>query len=530
MPDTLALHAARRSGVRGPGPFALDLRRGSCAAILASAFLATPALAADVVVTPSQWQQRIDGFGASSAWTDQGNQPMSQAAADLTFSVDAGVGLSLLRVRIAPNGTCLEVATAQQAQARGAKVWATPWSPPAQWKNNNNVNDGGALLPEHYDDWSQSLVQFVRSMNDAGVQLIGVSAQNEPDFVAATYESCIYTPDQLADFIGNHLGPAFADAGLLDSNGQPLKVIGPETDGWGKFPNFHTAIQGSGAAMSQVGVVASHSYNGTPVADPTINAANQSFWETEVSDTTNKTLDLGMTSGLWVAQKIHQALVNASMNAWHYWWINPGSADNSALWGLTDAGIVPAKRLYVMGNFSRFIRPGFYRVIATASPASQVFTSAYYDATSSSVVIVAINATTSAVQQRFTFNGATTDSWTSWVTSPTSNLEPGDPISGGDPITYNLAAQSVTTLAGRVTSITDAGPVAPVVDAGPVVDPNAPFVSLPANNTSTAAAGGCGLACSSAGTLAGGGTAGAIGASSVALLAALRRRSRRRRN
>jgi glucuronoarabinoxylan endo-1,4-beta-xylanase len=468
---------------------------------------------------------------------------VSDASADLAFSVDAGAGLSLLRVRIAPDGTCLETKTAQMAQARGAKVWAAPWSPPAAWKTNDNTADGGTLLPEHYDDWAQTIVTFVRTMNSNGVQLAGVSAQNEPGFLA-NYESCIYTPDQLTDFIANHLGPAFADAGLLDSNGQPLKIIAPETPNWDGFPNFEKSIRASGAAMSQIGVMASHAYSTTvPSPDPTINAGGQSYWETEVYDKRDPVADdPGMGSGLWVAQQIHAELVNANVNAWHYWWIYPQAPDNGALWSRPPEGgaPLPSKRLYVMGNFSRFVRPGFYRVNATPSTPNGVLTSAYYDPASSSVVIVAINQDACPMQQTFQFQGATTDSWTSWVTSDTESLDTPHPIAGGDPITTTLPAQSVTTFVGTVTSIADAGPASANPFMGAAVSPppqsclpdagdaSAPYVSIPATNTSTESAGGCGLACSSAGGLAGG-TAGAAAASSFALLGVFRRRSRRRR-
>src|SRR6516164_8960312 len=69
-----------------------------------------------VDVDTTQTLQAIDGFGASSAWT-AGN--MADSRADELFSPTAGIGLSLLRVRIAPDGTTAELATAQLAAARG---------------------------------------------------------------------------------------------------------------------------------------------------------------------------------------------------------------------------------------------------------------------------------------------------------------------------------------------------------------------------------------------------------------------------
>src|SRR5215203_4756247 len=76
---------------------------------------------APVEIDLTQAYQRIDGFGASSAWT-AGN--ISDALADQFFSPELGIGLSLLRVQIKPAGNTGELATARKAAARGAKVWA----------------------------------------------------------------------------------------------------------------------------------------------------------------------------------------------------------------------------------------------------------------------------------------------------------------------------------------------------------------------------------------------------------------------
>src|SRR5450432_788023 len=173
----MALEAPPRAdSLAGETPIVRARRVGALCLVLCLG-LPGRALAADAVVRPARTHQRITGFGASSAWTAP---DLSDADADLLFSTDSGVGLSLLRVRIAPDGSCLELATAQKAQARGAKVWATPWSPPAAWKSNGDVNNGGSLLPAHASDWAQSLVGFVTMMKAQGVDITALSAQNEP--------------------------------------------------------------------------------------------------------------------------------------------------------------------------------------------------------------------------------------------------------------------------------------------------------------------------------------------------------------
>lgn len=486
-------------------------RFGSAAALAALVLLrATPSAAQSapqtptVVVSPPEQQQRIDGFGASSAWTAQ---DMSPSDATLAFSVDAGVGLSLLRVRIQPCSgpaagmscqlTTLETATAQAAQDAGVKVWATPWTPPAGWKSNDSTSDGGTLLPQDEDAYAQALVGFVQYMQSNGVNIVGVSAQNEPT-MATDYDSCVYTASSLAEFIGNHMGPAFEDAGLLGAGGMPFGIIGPETvSGGSDFSGFSAEILDSNAA-AYVGTIATHSYGQGPPEDPAISAAGKEYWETEDYDETTLPDAGEMASGLWLAQTMDQALTNG-VNAWHYWWLYPanapgdppGSLPNESLW---DNNYQPTKRLYVMGNYSRFVRPGFVRIAATALPADNVYVTAFSDSASTQIVIVAVNAGTTSVATNFLFDRVATGSWTSWITSATQNLAQqalpqGDTSTDGSPLFYTLAPQSVTTLTGVVTGT---GPAVPA-DAG-----TSP-AGADGEDPGPPAGGGSGLACSIAG-------------------------------
>jgi glucuronoarabinoxylan endo-1,4-beta-xylanase len=405
------------------------------------------AAAVDAVVRPARVAQRITGFGASSAWTAPA---LTDDEADLLFSPTSGIGLSLLRVRIAPDGSCAEVATAQQAQARGAQVWATPWSPPAAWKSNDNVNEGGTLLPEHADDWANSLAGFVSTMQTQGVNIIGLSAQNEPT-MKVDYESCVYTAASLADFMTHHLRPA------LDTAGLSVPIIAPETVGWSDLPAFSAAILADPNATAAVGVFATHSYNGSPSASSAIEQAGKELWQTEVYD--QNAADPGINSALFVALNINASLVRGNVTAWHYWWIKPNGSspeDNSALWD-KDSGM-PSKRLYALGNFSRFVRPGFNRVEVPLSPAAGLALSAFADAVSNQLVIVAINQNTVGTKQTFSFDGVSTGNWQSWVTSAASDLAPGDAIADSASLSYTFAPQSITTLSG---SITGPGPAIP---------------------------------------------------------------------
>ena len=92
--------------------------------------------------------QTIRGFGASTAW---GSSFSSAGDPDLLWSTTKGAGLSLHRIRIDPSsGSTSELAIAQKAVSYGVTVWATPWTPPAADKSNNNTVMGNLTNPSAY--------------------------------------------------------------------------------------------------------------------------------------------------------------------------------------------------------------------------------------------------------------------------------------------------------------------------------------------------------------------------------------------
>jgi glucuronoarabinoxylan endo-1,4-beta-xylanase len=361
---------------------------------------------------------------------------MSNADADTLWSTTTGAGLSLHRVRIDyQTGHTSELNIAKLAVARGVTVWATPWTPPVADKSNNNAVEGTLTNGQAFATF---LVGFVNYMMGQGVPIYAVSAQNEPD-ANVTYESCAYTGATLASFVGTYMGPAFAGTGV--------KVMAPETQNWCGFPSFESALQANSAAWTATSIVATHEYGCNPSAYPQIQQAGKEFWETEIYDTFTNTADPGMGSGLRVAKLIHDAMTIASMNAWHYWWVYPASTDNGALWD--KASNQPSKRLWVEGNYARFIRPGYQRIGTMGTAPSGVLVSAYKNPMDGTVVVVAINNNTSATNVSLYVPGAPC-TFTPWVTAATESLASKAPVTvANSHVTLSLAAQSVTTFVGK---------------------------------------------------------------------------------
>lgn len=105
----------------------------------------------------------------------------------------------------------------QAIAAAGGKLtlFASPWSPPAWMKDNNDMLHGGKLKPEYYDAWARYFVKFIGAYEKAGIPVWGVTVQNEP-MAKQKWESCIFSAENERDFVKNNLGPVFARSGLKD--------------------------------------------------------------------------------------------------------------------------------------------------------------------------------------------------------------------------------------------------------------------------------------------------------------------------
>jgi glucuronoarabinoxylan endo-1,4-beta-xylanase len=399
------------------------------------------AQASDVVIDEADLQQQIRGFGVSSAWA---GSYANASDPDYLWSTTTGAGLTLLRIRYGDG-----LAIAQAAVKYGATVWMTPWGTgpngapggsDTTTQTDPNGCKGSMPVLTNPEDWAQKLVAWVQNAKSQGVPLYAVSAENEPDSCGIN-QTTSYSATQLATWIGGYLGPAMAPLGV--------KVMGPETQNACGFKNYFSAIQSDTSAWNAVDIFASHEYGcGTLPSEPAIATAGKEYWETEV-DTGTASGDApgdGIASALLTATTIHNDLTKANLNAWHYWWLY--CSNNSGC--LYDTGTkVWAKRLWVMGNFSRFVRPGWRRVTTSGAPPAGVLVSAYVEPASGSLSVVAINTNASASKVSFYISGSAPCSLTPYETSASKSLGAGSSVEVSEShVSVTLSAQSVTTFTG----------------------------------------------------------------------------------
>ena len=401
------------------------------------------AQAGDITVDPAKTHQVVDGFGEADVW--QGSS--STAMQTLLFDPVNGIGLNLLRIGIeSASGTSVLMGNAGIADGQACvkfagkdcKVWAAPWSPPASMKSNNNVNGGASndtLIASDYGAWASLVAAFpAYYKQQSGVDLFAISAQNEPDF-NPKYEACLYDKTQMVTFI-DALGPKLA------ALNPPVKVLAAEPDNWGNLwggDGYGPAILADTAANYYVGPIATHDDGSTSAgtyARPTPPADNtHHVWETECTP--------GDTGPITIATMVYAAFTTGGASAWHYWWTEAFVPNVSS----------PPPQVYALGNFSKFVRPGYYRVDVTGAPtasSSAPLVVAFANESDGTLAVVVVNGGGAQQVSFFVAGAGWPASVTPYVTTSTSKLAAGTPINvTGGRFAASLAAQSVTTFVGH---------------------------------------------------------------------------------
>jgi glucuronoarabinoxylan endo-1,4-beta-xylanase len=366
-------------------------------------------------VTLSSQKQYIRGFGGMShaAWAGD----LTAAERSLAFgNADGQLGFSALRIPVTDGSPdSVNVATAKAALAAGAIVFATPW------------NAAGTMSSSQFPAYATHLTDFVTYMKNQGVNLYAIGTQNEPDYGAqAGWGS--WTAAQCHDFLLTYAGNI------------GTKLMSCESYSYNK--SYYDPILNDSAALAQASIFGTHLY-GTAVsayAYPLFDSkgAGKERWMTE--HYTDSTTDANSwPNALGVASELHNAMVTGQFSLYTWWYIKRS-------YGPINNGAV-TKRGWCMAHWSKFIRPGFYRVDATAAPTAGVSLSAYKSDTE--VVLVIVNTSASSKSLALTIDGSSVASYAKYTTSSSKSLASDGNVSASNGVlNVSLDASSVTTLHG----------------------------------------------------------------------------------
>ena len=417
-------------------------------------------MSADVTVNLDSTYQTIDGFGGmqDKGWTGYN---LTTADRNLLYGTGSGqIGLTIMRIRLNESQSAWsnDLVDAKDVASRGLKVFATEWSPPTSMR----VASGSSykIDPAQYQAYADYINSFVKYMNTNSVPLYAVGFQNEPDWCS---DWGCGTPTEMYNFAKNY-------GAKLRENGN--KVITAESFSFSK--SYYDPILNDATALANIDILGTHFYGTSKTtADATFDytlfkqkGAGHHFWVTEVytagvNDATSNTWPLCLD----VAYEIHRALALSNMSAYNWWYLKRSYgplyiATNSA--GGSTAGTV-SKVGCIMGQYSKYVRPGAVRVGATRNVQTDVYTAAFKK--NDSVVVVSVNRASSAKTVSYAISGLKSTSGAKITTSGTKSLADDGTVSvSNGAFSTTLDAQSISTIVftGNA-STTSVEPLEPVV-------------------------------------------------------------------
>ncbi|HSP88623.1 MAG TPA: glycoside hydrolase family 30 protein [Ignavibacteriaceae bacterium] len=253
------------------------------------------------------------------------------------------------------------------------KLFASPWSPPAWMKSNNDILHGGKLLPQYNQSWANYFVKFVNEYEKAGVPIWGLTVQNEP-MAVQIWESCIFTAAEERDFVKYHLGPALERSGLSDlklmiwdhNRGimyQRAKIIYDD-------PEASKYVWGSGF----------HWYVGDHFDN--VRLVHDAYPDKQLvfTEGTEANFDLEKVNDWQWGEVFGKSLI-MDLNNWASGWVawniildekgGPNHVGNFCMAPIicdTKTGeLTYMNSFYYLGHFSKFIRPGAKRIVCSSN-------------------------------------------------------------------------------------------------------------------------------------------------------------------
>lgn len=370
--------------------------------------------AGSITLRCNDLRQTIDGFGVGEAdWADDVFIfPKREQVLDALFAPN-GLNANILRGEIFPHyatgklqadfatasDTSLHVAQHPEKVERNdllrrGQFWLTShvqqkypevrftfstWSPPAWMKDGNRATElypasQGKLKSEHYQHYADYLADFCEAYNKAGIPIYAVSPSNEPGY-AAPWNSCLWTPQEMGDFIQHNLLPT------LQKRNPEVKVLFGENPAWSTVfdrlkmissADFVNNVLQTHADMPEKNIIAAgHGYvlpdtiplpaelRRTPIV-PFEEALKRNIpmWVTEISDITP--LDVSMEDGLRWATAFHEYLMEAQVSAIIWWLGAQPTKTNESLIVLNqqEGSFIKTKRYDTFGNYTRYIPRG----------------------------------------------------------------------------------------------------------------------------------------------------------------------------
>ncbi len=257
----------------------------------------------------------------------------------------------------------------------GLKLMMVPWSAPAWMKDNDSFTDQGYLQSQYYAAYAQYFVKTIQAYQAQGVHVDYVSASNEPGCCSgANYPTMAWNGSGLDYFTANDLLPALHGAGLS------AKVLALDWN-WSSYASYGATEVNDATVRNDplFGGVAWHGYDEG-------SAAEQSTVHNQYPGIGS--FDTEHSGGTWIANQQAEDMSNIIDYTRNWgqsvvkWSLAVDQNDGPHNGGCsTCTGLITVHNgdsrsgqvdytieYYDMGQLTKFVKPGAYRIESTASP------------------------------------------------------------------------------------------------------------------------------------------------------------------
>ncbi len=285
---------------------------------------------------------------------------------------------------------------AMKCEGANFKILASPWTAPPWMKDNRGWNDG-FLLPEYYSTWALYFSKYLHEYAKQGINIWAITVENEPENNNGHWETMIFTPASMREFIKNYLVPQFQRDNIntkiliYDHNRDNVK---PWVDTLLSDPEIVKNVWGT----------AVHWYSSTIEWYPDVlNYVHQRFPDKKILNTEGcidseiprwqddkwywekEAKDWGYQYAAEADKPLHPKYVPVfryardiigGLNSWLVGWIDwnmvldtQGGPNHAKNWCIAPVIAKPetdevyyTPLFYVMEHFSKYFRPGAYRI------------------------------------------------------------------------------------------------------------------------------------------------------------------------
>ena len=462
-------------------------RQGAVLTIIVLFFLinaSTFIYAANGIVKAKETHQTMIGFGASIAWANDQltTHPNKGEIYNYIFN---DLGLDILRIRniyrnnptnFAP--TFVEIVDTMYALSpQRPKILLSSWSPPANIKSNNDVENGGTLIKQNgkyvYGAFAQYWVDAINAYRASGINPDYISIQNEPDF-SATWESCLFDATESSTNAGYNRALDTVYTALQQMQSPP-KILGSEVlgIGYGEFQKYMQYF----INYSHFDGYAYHLYHGE--SDNVSDNHNPDLFIRNLSTIANTyqgkpIFQTEYDRGDWfnTAWLMHNCLVYGNVSAYLWWELVWGATGGNPLVAIEDPnypsswttphGYSLSTTYWAMRQYSKFISSDWKRVTADVDT-SILRMSAFTNPAGNRLTVVVLNIKSQTQSMNFDIQDFNVDSG---MVIRTSAAESGDTIrtSYDGKSALDFPARSITTLSFSGALVTSVGtkPIIPV--------------------------------------------------------------------